>query len=97
MPLARRLPKFGFKPVSRNVVQIVNVETLEKMVEAKRLSGPITPESLFMAGAIAKRNEKVKILGNGELKSKLEISAHSFSKSALEKIKAAGGTATVLS
>ena len=78
-------------------MQIVNVETLEKMVESKKLSGPITPETLFNAGAISKKNERVKILGNGELKSKLEISAHAFSNSALAKIQAAGGTATVLS
>ena len=97
MPLSRRIPKFGFRPVNRQEMQIVNVETLEKMVESKKLSGPITPETLFNAGAISKKNERVKILGNGELKSKLEISAHAFSNSALAKIQAAGGTATVLS
>jgi len=97
MPLVRRIPKFGFRPVNRQEMQIVNVETLEKMVESKKLSGPITPETLFNAGAISKKNERVKILGNGELKSKLEISAHAFSNSALAKIQAAGGTATVLS
>ena len=97
MPLVRRIPKFVFRPVNRQEMQIVNVETLEKMVESKKLSGPITPETLFNAGAISKKNERVKILGNGELKSKLEISAHAFSNSALAKIQAAGGTATVLS
>jgi large subunit ribosomal protein L15 len=96
MPLARRLPKFGFNPVHRQEIQIVNVETIEKLVESKRLAGPITPESLFKAGVISKKNERVKILGNGDVKSKLEISAHAFSKSAAEKIQAAGGTATVL-
>src|SRR3972149_4878811 len=97
MPLVRRIPKFGFRPVNRQEMQIVNVETLEKMVESKKLSGPITPETLFNAGAISKKNERVKILGNGELKSKLAISAPAFSTSALAKIQAAGGTATVLS
>lgn len=96
MPLARRVPKFGFSRMNREEMQIVNVETLEKMIGAKRLSGPITPESLFKAGAIAKKHERVKILGNGDLKSKVEISAHAFSKSAVTKIEAAGGTATVL-
>ncbi|HLE33734.1 MAG TPA: 50S ribosomal protein L15 [Bacteroidota bacterium] len=96
MPLSRRLPKFGFTPVHRQEMQIVNVETIEKMVESKKLSGPITPEALFNAGAISKKNERVKILGNGDLKSKVEISAHAFSKSALVKIQAAGGTAKVL-
>lgn len=97
MPLTRRIPKFGFTPVHRVEMQIVNVETLEKMVAAKKLSGAITPETLYQAGVISKKAEKVKILGNGELKSKLEVSAHSFSKSAIAKIEAAGGKATVLS
>ncbi len=97
MPLSRRLPKFGFRPRNRVEMQIVNVETLEKMVVEKKLAGAITPESLFQAGAISKKNDRVKILGNGDLKSKLEISAHAFSKSALIKIQAAGGKATVLS
>ena len=61
MPLSRRLPKFGFTPVHRQEMQIVNVETIEKMVESKKLSGPITPEALFNAGAISKKNERVKI------------------------------------
>ena len=97
MPLTRRLPKFGFTPRNRVEMQIVNVETLEKLVAAKKLSGPVTPESLYQAGAISKKSEKVKVLGNGELKTKLEVSAHSFSKSAVTKIEAAGGTVTVLS
>lgn len=96
MPLSRRIPKFGFTPVHRKEMQVVNVETIEKMVESKKLSGPVTPEALFNAGVISKKNERVKILGNGDLKSKLEISAHAFSKSALAKIQAAGGTAKVL-
>jgi len=97
MPLTRRLPKFGFTPRNRVEMQIVNVETLEKLVAAKKLSGPVTPESLYQAGVISKKSEKVKVLGNGELKTKLEVSAHSFSKSAVTKIEAAGGTVTVLS
>ncbi|HEX9614062.1 MAG TPA: 50S ribosomal protein L15 [Bacteroidota bacterium] len=97
MPLTRRLPKFGFTPRNREEAQIVNVETLEKLITEKRLANPVTPESLFAAGAISKKNEKVKVLGNGEIKSKLEISAHAFSKSAVTKIEAAGGKATVLS
>lgn len=97
MPLTRRIPKFGFTPIHRVEMQIVNVETLEKMVSSKKLSGPITPESLFEAGIISKKAEKVKILGNGDLKAKLEVSAHSFSKSAITKIEAAGGKVTVLS
>jgi large subunit ribosomal protein L15 len=97
MPLTRRLPKFGFTSRNREEAQIVNVETLEKLLTEKKLANPVTPESLYSAGVISKKNEKVKVLGNGELKSKLEISAHAFSKSAVTKIEAAGGKATVLS
>jgi large subunit ribosomal protein L15 len=97
MPLTRRLPKFGFTPRNREEAQIVNVETLEKLLADKRIANPVTPEVLFKAGALSKKNEKVKILGNGELKSKIEISAHAFSKSAVAKIEAAGGKTTVLS
>lgn len=97
MPLTRRLPKFGFTPRNREEAQIVNVETLEKLLSDKRITNPVTPETLFKAGALSKKNEKVKILGNGELKSKIEISAHAFSKSAVAKIEAAGGKTTVLS
>jgi large subunit ribosomal protein L15 len=64
---------------------------------AKRLANPVTPESLYKAGAISKKSEKVKILGNGEIKAKVEISAHAFSKSAVTKIEAAGGKTSVLS
>lgn len=97
MPLTRRVPKFGF--TSRNAVeqQIVNLHTLEELLSKKRIEAVVTPESLYNAGAISKKDKPVKILGEGELKAKLQISAHAFSKSAKTKIEAAGGTATVLS
>lgn len=96
MPLTRRVPKFGF--TSRNSVdqQIVNLHTLEELVSKKRIEAVVTPESLYDAGAISKKDEPVKILGEGELKAKLQISAHAFSKSAKTKIEAVGGTVTVL-
>ena len=96
MPLTRRIPKFGFKPVHRIESQIVNVEMLETLAGKKRIESVVTPESLFKAGAISKKNAPVKVLGDGALKAKLQVSAHAFSKSAIEKIQAAGGTATVL-
>lgn len=98
MPLTRRVPKFGFKPRARVEYQIVNVRTIEQLVTDKRIDGSVvSPEVLYEVGAISKKNEPVKILGEGELKSKLEVTAHAFSKSARTKIEAAGGTATVLS
>jgi large subunit ribosomal protein L15 len=97
MPLTRRVPKFGFTPRNRVESQVVNLKTLEVLVEKKRIDGGIvTPEILFKAGAISKKNMPVKILGVGDLKSKLQVTAHAFSKSAIEKIEAAGGKATVL-
>ena len=97
MPLTRRVPKFGFTSRNRVEKQVVNLSTLEELIMKKRIETTVTPETLYNAGAISKKNEPVKILGDGELKSKLQISAHAFSKSAKTKIEAVGGTATVLS
>jgi large subunit ribosomal protein L15 len=97
MPLTRRVPKFGFTPRNRVEKQVVNLDTLEDLVAKKRIEAVVTPETLFSAGAISKKSQPVKILGDGELKSKLQVSAHAFSKSAKAKIEAAGGTTTVLS
>ncbi|HVN49774.1 MAG TPA: 50S ribosomal protein L15 [Bacteroidota bacterium] len=97
MPLTRRVPKFGF--TSRNHVesQVVNLKTLEEFATKKRIAGgSVTPEILYKAGAVAKKNAPVKILGVGELKTKFDVTAHAFSKSAVTKIEAAGGTVTVL-
>jgi large subunit ribosomal protein L15 len=96
MPLSRRIPKFGFKAPFRVEYTVVNVEAIEKAVtEGKLKAGvAITPETLYSAGMVAKKTSLVKILGNGELKAKINVTAHKFSKSAVEKITAAGGTVT---
>ncbi len=96
MPLSRRIPKFGFKPRNRVEYLGINVETLEAAASAKQLAGVVTPELLYKAGMISKKHELVKILGNGELKTRLEVTAHAFSKTAIAKIEAAGGKATLL-
>jgi large subunit ribosomal protein L15 len=97
MPLIRRIPKFGFKSRNRVEYQVVNVNALERLVAEKKLDGAVvSPETLHHAGAISKKNEPVKILGEGALASKLDVSAHAFSKSAVAKIEAAGGTVTVI-
>lgn len=93
MPLVRRLPKFGFRPVNRVEYAIVNVGTLQKLAESKKISdGTVTPETLYVAGAVSNKKLPVKILGDGELKVKLNVTAHKFSASAVEKITAAGGS-----
>ncbi len=98
MPLIRRIPKFGFHSPFRVEYQVVNVATLEKLHAAGKLAGgKVSPEILFSIGTVAKRTAPVKILGEGELKTKLEISAHAFSKSAAQKIEGAGGKAITIS
>ncbi len=94
MPLTRRIPKFGFHSPFRVEYRGVNVEVLQKLVTDKRIKETVTPEILHEIGIISKKSSLVKILGDGELKVKLNITAHKFSKSAVEKIKAAGGTIT---
>jgi large subunit ribosomal protein L15 len=95
MPLIRRIPKFGFHNPFRVEYQIVNVSRLDELSGAGKFAdGNVTPEILFAIGAVAKRTTPIKILGDGDLKTKLAVSASAFSKSAKEKIIAAGGTVT---
>jgi large subunit ribosomal protein L15 len=91
MPLQRRLPKFGFTNIHKKVYQVVNVSALNKIAK-----GEVTNEVLFANGLIRQKDAPVKILGNGELKSKLDIKVHGVSNSAKEKIEKLGGTVTLL-
>lgn len=92
MPLQRRLPKFGFKNINRVEYQAINLSTLQSLFEHKGLE-KIGVAELTAAGFLSS-NQKVKILANGELKAKLVVEAHAFSKSAETAITALGGTAT---
>ena len=92
MPLYRRLPKRGFTNIFRVENTPVNLTILEEF----RAGSDVTVEKLLEAGVVRKKNSRVKILGTGELTKKLNVSAHAFSKSAIVKIEAAGGTATVV-
>ncbi len=92
MPLQRRIPKRGFTNIFRKEYAVVNLSDLEKMAG----SDPVTPEALKQKGLIKNMKAGVKVLGMGELKTKLTVRAHKFSKSALEKIQAAGGKAEVI-
>jgi large subunit ribosomal protein L15 len=94
MPLQRRLPKFGFNNPGRTKYQELNLGKLQTYYD----SGSITEEILnvnllFESGIISKKNLPLKILGNGEIKQKVEITANKFTKSAIEKIEKAGGKA----
>ena len=90
MPLQRRVPKFGFKNVNHNEYRPVNLEDIEALAQANNLS-KITIDDIIAAG-LASKKELVKILANGEIKTKVEVEAHAFSKKAEEAIVAAGGT-----
>jgi len=93
MPLQRRVPKKGFTNIFKIYYQIINVSDLQRMVDAGKLNEErISSAVFYKSGAISKAAAPFKILGNGELKAKLNIEAHAFSKSAKEKIEAVGGT-----
>ena len=94
MPLQRRLPKGGFKNINRKEFFAVNLSTLQKLADAKKLE-KITVADLIAEGYV-KAASLVKILGNGELKAKVDVEANAFSKSAEEAIKAAGGNVTII-
>ena len=97
MPLIRRTPKFGFHSPFKIDYQVVNVGTLELLASKGKLGKePITLEVLHAVGAVSKKSVPVKILGNGEIKSKLTVHAYGFSASAKQKIEAAGGTTLVI-
>ena len=94
MPLQRRLPKFGFKNINHVEYYAVNLSTLQALAEANNLT-KIGIQELREAGVL-KGKKLVKILGNGELKAKLDVQANAFSKSAEEAIKAVGGNTTII-
>ena len=94
MPLQRRLPKFGFKNPFRIEYRIVNLSELQAIAEQYKVS-TINLE-LFYELRKAKRREPVKMLGGGELVTKLDVTANAFSESARKAIEALGGTATTI-
>ena len=95
MPLQRRLPKFGFNNVNRKEFRGINLDTIQTLIDTKSISGDITKEVLI-ANGLASKNELVKILGRGEFKASVSISADKFTKSAVEMISKAGGKAITL-
>jgi large subunit ribosomal protein L15 len=90
MPLQRRVPKFGFKNINRIEYKGINISTLQNLADKKKLK-VIDMQVLIDAGLISK-NDRVKILGNGELKAKLDVKANAFSKSAIQAIESLQGT-----
>ena len=94
MPLVRRVPKGGFNNKWASKVAVLNVEDLERCFSS---GDEVTPQTILDTPLLGHRYDELKILGNGELTKKLKVSAHRFSKSAVEKIEKAGGEVVRLS
>ena len=94
MPLYRRLPKRGFNPLKKEKIAILNLEKIQNLIDSKRINADtkIDLEILKKANIISKSYSKIKILGTGEIKSKINLNADYISKSAKEKLEKGGGT-----
>ena len=95
MPLQRRVPKFGFKNINRVEYQGINLDSLQLLVDNGVVSDTVD-FTVFVDTRLATKNSLVKILGRGELKTKLKVSAHKFTATAKAAIEAAGGEAVTL-
>lgn len=93
MPLQRRVPKFGFKNISRVEYNGINLDTLQKLAD-KGIN--VINTEVLVSNGLASKNDLVKILGRGVLSAKLEVSVHGFTKTAKEAIEGKGGTATIV-
>jgi large subunit ribosomal protein L15 len=94
MPIQRVVPKFGFKNFNRVEYKAINLSTLQSLIEKLNISD--IDFNILSENGLVSRNDKVKILGNGELKAKLDIKAHAFSKSAKEAIEKLQGTTEII-
>ena len=93
MPLYRRLPKRGFNPINRSLIAIMNLEKIQSFIDQKKINAneTINTKLLIKLKLINKNSEKLKILGTGEIKDKMNIEADLISKSAREKLEKVGG------
>ena len=95
MPLQRRVPKFGFTNINRKEYKVVNLDKLQELVDNKKITDTVSLDILVANGVVGK-NDLVKILGRGELKAAIKVSAHKFTATAKAAIEAAGGEAIEL-
>ena len=95
MPLQRRVPKFGFTNINRKEYEGVNLDTLQLLVDNGIVTDAVDM-TVYVANRLATKNESVKILGRGELKAKLTVTAHKFTATAKAAIEAAGGEAVTI-
>jgi large subunit ribosomal protein L15 len=94
MPLQRRIPKFGFTNINRVEYKGVNLDTIQELIQKKSLT-VIDFETLYSNGLVSK-NDRVKLLARGEIKSKVSIKLHAFTKSAQARVESAGGTVEIV-
>ena len=95
MPLQRRVPKFGFTNIFKIEYQVVNLSSLQRLVDAKRISSQVlNAEELKKLGLVSSSKKPIKVLGKGDIKSKVNLEVTDYSKSAQQKIEAAGGSIT---
>jgi large subunit ribosomal protein L15 len=94
MPLQRRLPKFGFKNINRVEYKGINLDALQQIIDKKKLTA--IDHAVLVSNGLVSKNDRVKILGRGELKAKVDVKVHAFSASAKAAIEAKGGSATTL-
>lgn len=92
MPIYRRLPKFGFKNINRVEYRSINLDVIQALVVSRKIE--VIDMDVFIESGIVSKNDKIKILGRGELTAKVEVKAHAFSASAAKAIESTGGQAT---
>ena len=95
MPLQRRVPKFGFTNINRKEYAGINLHKLQELVDNGKIKDTVTLD-ILIENRLAGKNDLVKILGNGELKAKLNITVHKYTATAKAAIESAGGTAETL-
>ena len=95
MPLQRRVPKFGFNNINRKEYQALNIQTIQSLVDNKKIKGSMDIQS-FIDNGLASKNDLIKVLGDGEIKTAIKITAHKFSKSAKAQIEKSGGEAIII-
>lgn len=94
MPLQRRVPKFGFKNNNKEYFKAVNLDVLETL--SQKSNGSAISIQFLVDNGIVGKNDKIKVLGRGELKAKVSVEAHAFSATATQAIEKVGGTATIV-
>lgn len=94
MPLQRRVPKFGFKSLNRIEYTGINLDVLQQLADSAK--GASIDLELLISKGLASKNDRVKILGRGELTAKVDVKVHAYSASAKSAIEAKGGSATVI-